>query len=837
MKRKITSLLLCACMAITVMIPVGINASANDGSSETPSSLPKTADGLTLNKTATPNGDGTYKLTLEAYTTGNVTTTVTTIPTDLVLVLDQSGSMKKPFGRTSRQNAMKTAVKNLINSVSDNAVANNINNRIAIVTFSDNAATKAGLTELYSSSNSAQSTIGKNALKSAVTNLPSPKGATKVDMGMTQAKEILDKDTVSGTRNRVVVVFTDGVPTKSSDFDTQVADNAIATAKQLKDSGTTVYTIGIFGNADKNQLNGSKYDYYLSWDGYDNCNGTVGSKWGKETAKFFMFGDVSEVAIPAGNRFLNYLSSNFADATSIGLTRGYKRYPGYEKEQFKITNNYTRTNSNFYLTASNVAELENVFETISSTISTPTISLGSETVIKDVMSDSFDLPAGASASSIKMFTQNYQGNNVWANRVATTALTANVSGKEVSVTGYSFDDNFVTQVAKADGTYGQKLIIEFDISLDVTSFGGNQIATNAPMSGVYNSEGVVANFVSPKINAPINYDFKANSKSIYISQNANLESLIAAQTGYVPNGNNNAFVDISYAVKQGGATVGTYTIAAGADAGVWNWTGSSDLTGTTDYTIECTVTPKEIGEIEPLVQSKSATVFVFTPQVETESSMANYKDTVNLNDNVSSDWQCEIEDAAVPLVSAPTLSYEFTNKDTTSVVGNVTNYNVLKEGNIQVTKVKANGADVTANTAFDPSTADFKIGINKFDLVINKTVDGNDAIDQVFIMAVKDAEGKTFNVTITPSDFANKTATKTIKGLYCGMNYTVEEDGNWSWRYTADNATQNVSEASNGAVKTTHITNTRTNNKWLSGQAIARNTFSTVWNAVYGIFN
>jgi len=833
MKKRITSLLLCACMALTVIIPAGINVSA------TPPSTPKTADGLTLNKTATSNGDGTYKLTLEAYTTGDVTTTETTIPTDLVLVLDQSGSMTDSFGGSTRQAAMKTAVTNLITSVSNNAVGNNVNHRISIVSFNDSSKTQIGLTELYNSNNASQSTNGKNALNSAITSLPSPKGATRVDKGMTEAKSIFDNDTTPGRRNRVVVVFTDGVPTKSSDYDTGVADDAIATAKQLKDSGTKVYTIGIFQNADKTQLNGSKYDAVLNKDDRD-CNGSVGSKWGKETISFIVYGDVSEVAIPAGNRFLNYLSSNFADATSVGLTRDYDSFwllVTYYMESFAITKNFTRTNSNFYLTASNTTELENVFQKISRTISTPTISLSSSTVIKDVMSDYVNLPAGANASSIKMYTQNYQGNNVWANRVATTALNANVSGKEVSVTGYSFDDNFVTQDPKADGSYGQKLIIEFDISLDATSFGGNQIETNASQSGVYVGGAAVANFVSPKIDAPINYDFGVEDKSIYVSQNANLESLLVEETGYAPNGNNNAFVDVCYAVKQGGATVGTYTIAAGANMGVWNWTGSSNLTGTTNYTIECTVTPKAIGTIAPWIASKAATVFVFKPQVETESSMANYKDTVNLNDNVSSDWQCEIPDAEVPLGSAPTLSYEFTNQDTNSLVNNATNYNVLKESNIQVTKVKANGADVTANTAFAPSTAEFTIGINKFDLVINKTVAGNIAIDQVFIMAVKDAEGKVFNVTMTPSDFNGRTATKTIKGLYCGMEYTVAEDGNWSWRYTADNATQDVSEALNGAVKNVSITNTRTNNKWLSGEAIAKNTFGRVWNAVSELFN
>ena len=53
----------------------------------------KTVDGLVMDKTATANDDGTYNITLEAYTTGTVSTSETTKPTDIVLVLDQSGSM------------------------------------------------------------------------------------------------------------------------------------------------------------------------------------------------------------------------------------------------------------------------------------------------------------------------------------------------------------------------------------------------------------------------------------------------------------------------------------------------------------------------------------------------------------------------------------------------------------------------------------------------------------------------------------------------------------------------------------------------------------------------
>lgn len=56
--------------------------------------------GMEIDKQAVKNADGTYTITLEAYATGaKVITEVTEeIPTDIILVLDQSGSMKDPIG-------------------------------------------------------------------------------------------------------------------------------------------------------------------------------------------------------------------------------------------------------------------------------------------------------------------------------------------------------------------------------------------------------------------------------------------------------------------------------------------------------------------------------------------------------------------------------------------------------------------------------------------------------------------------------------------------------------------------------------------------------------------
>ena len=57
--------------------------------------------GIVLNKTAAVNSDGSYTITLEAYATGETTTTVTQQPVDIVLVLDVSGSMDDPMSSSS----------------------------------------------------------------------------------------------------------------------------------------------------------------------------------------------------------------------------------------------------------------------------------------------------------------------------------------------------------------------------------------------------------------------------------------------------------------------------------------------------------------------------------------------------------------------------------------------------------------------------------------------------------------------------------------------------------------------------------------------------------------
>lgn len=92
--KKVLSLALSLLLTLSLLSPIVVTAADSDNS---------TTSGMVINKTAMANTDGSYTITLEAYGTGDkVTTTVTNEkPTDIVLVLDQSGSMSSSIGSVS----------------------------------------------------------------------------------------------------------------------------------------------------------------------------------------------------------------------------------------------------------------------------------------------------------------------------------------------------------------------------------------------------------------------------------------------------------------------------------------------------------------------------------------------------------------------------------------------------------------------------------------------------------------------------------------------------------------------------------------------------------------
>lgn len=769
------------------------------------------SNGLELSKTVKANDNGTYTITMESYTTGTVTSSTKTVPVDIVLVLDQSGSMSDGFGSTTRQAAMKTGVNNFVESVNGKYSAE-ADHRMAIVTFGSKAKTLQGWTYVDAT--------GKTTLQDKISSLPpSPSGATNVSAGMQQAETLMGSGynyTGKNTpRQKVVIVFTDGVPTTSSDFDTTVATNAIASAKRLKDSGATVYSVGIFNGADPDQLYGAS--------GFDiNSDGTVGSNWSNFSV--LMIGDIKSYDVPAGNRFLNYLSSNFADTTEIGIKTFNATIFGTGFRGWKITRNFTKSASGYYLTANDSGSLNGIFQTIANNIQTANIDLGKDTVVKDTVTKYFDLPKNT--SDIKVYTADAKADGSFEKRVEAPDLTPNIMGNAVTVTGFDFNKYFVTKDKKEDGTYGKKLIVEFTVTPKAEFIGGNDVPTNDwQNTGVYDKTGaLVENFNNatntPKVNVPIKEpDFTANNKTIYLGNSTQVSGLytLADTTGWQYD-----YVE----VKVDGVTGTTVS--------------PKDCT---EYEIKVTFVPKSDGtkavgtrnSMDGVSKTNTATVHVLKPNaaVTLQDVERFYGDSYTLgadnNAKVSLEWKDMTTDHTDIPAAEGTAPYTKDNltvayEDPTGVTVTDNQFTVPKD-DVKITVKLMNGeeqiTDATITTTCDlgcepTSRTDgtYIVHVKTATLIIQKS--GASGTNEGFIFNVKGPEN--FRVSVKDN------GTVKITGLPLGT-YNVTEETGWSWRY------QSVSISNNGSVNLTKdsdtatvtVTNSNKNTSLLDGNAYVQN--------------
>lgn len=781
------------------------------------------SNGLELSKTVKANADGSYTITMESYTTGKVVSSTKITPVDIVLVLDQSGSMAYDFkgnstntNKNRRQYAMKQAVTNFIDSVNGKYLAES-DHRMAIVTFGDGASTLQGWTFVDAA--------GKATLQGSINGLPnSPRGATNVAAGMSQAETLMGSGyNYTGTntpRQKVVIVFTDGVPTESSEFNTGVANGAITSAKNLKDSGATVYTVGIFTGADPNQLHGDKFDRYLVPD--DPCNGNVGEYWGYTNVNDWFVGgeeNIRGLDIAATNRFLNFLSSNFSGATGIGIEEYSSGLLG--GQAWRITQNFTRTASSYYLTANDSTSLNGIFKTISNNIQTSNIDLGSETVVKDTVTKYFDLPTDT--SDIKVYTAAAKADGTFENPVLTD-LTPKIEGNAVTVTGFDFNANFVSDKLKDDKTYGKKLIVEFTVTPKNEFIGGNDVPTNDwQNTGVYNKDGaLVENFndanTTPKVNVPIkDPDFTTADKTIYLGNSTQVSGLytLADTTGW----------QYDYVKVEVDGVTGT-TVSP---------------TDCTEYSIKVTFVPKSDGakaegtanSMEGVSKTDKATVHVLKPNATvTLNDVARfYGESYTLGDDnnakVSLEWKDMTTDHTEIPAAEGTAPYTKDKLTVEYVAQGITvtgNQFTVPKDDVTITVKLMNGdkeiTDANITTTCDLGCEESRtdgtyiVHVKTATLIIQKS--GASGTNEGFIFNVKGPEN--FRVSVKDN------GTVKITGLPLGT-YTVTEETGWSWRY------QSVSISNNGSVNLTKdsdtatvtVTNSNKNTSLLDGNAYVQN--------------
>ena len=274
------------------------------------------------------NEESDFLTTLSAMSsTSNSTVTVTT-PLDIVMVLDASGSMNDPMGggdSTKRIDALKNAAKSFIDTIAkQNEGIEGVDrqHKVAIVKFAGNETDKVGNDTYRSGGHSynysqtmqgltACTVGGAKSLKGTIDSIK-PAGATRDDYGMKQAEKNI-KTSGRADAKKIVVFFTDGTPTSFSDFDSKVANDAVTAAKNMKDGGATVYTIGIFDGANPKA-------------------------------------SVQESKTSQENKFMQAVSSNYPNATAWN------------------THGTRAENSDFYKSATNADELKKVFDDISKAI-------------------------------------------------------------------------------------------------------------------------------------------------------------------------------------------------------------------------------------------------------------------------------------------------------------------------------------------------------------------------------------------------------------------------------------------------------------------------------------
>lgn len=156
----------------------------------------------------------------------------------------------------SNTNNKKDALKAAAKAFVENVNTKNPDSRIGIVTFADGSTINKS-----SDKNKTMLRVGdsKKTIDSWIDDLGA-KGATNTAAGFSSAKEIFDNSSnwadvhQKQNRKKLIVFLTDGVPTKHSAFDENVATSTVDTATTLKGASynAEIYSLGIFDAASYN---------------------------------------------------------------------------------------------------------------------------------------------------------------------------------------------------------------------------------------------------------------------------------------------------------------------------------------------------------------------------------------------------------------------------------------------------------------------------------------------------------------------------------------------------------------------------------------------------------
>lgn len=840
--------------------------------------------GIHTSKSVTANDDGSYKIRLESFVEGNITTSTTAKPVDIVLVLDVSGSMEdcikcgdkkncydevglakdfKPvddkqyyYSSERKYEEAYYCAGNFLNPhtagwyTKENCIRHSQNNRL---TDSTKIYTKGVCVKRIDALKSAVTAfidqVQNNAIENNVDHRISivkfagknPEGDQnkvgddfyyegRFKWNYSQiVKNLTDvKAGASGLKNAV-----NGLIPAGATMSNHGMERAASVLKGIPSERNSQKAVIMFTDGEPSSY--SDFDSDVA-DAAISQSKTI-KEMGATVYTIGVFdgadpdADIEESTV---NRYMHYVSSNYKNATS--LNKGG-------------TSTKPETGS-YYMSASSAESLEEIFSNIGDQIQGggASIELGKEAVVKDIVTPYFSLPD--EVSDIKTYVDDCTGksgdNYTFKENPTEKNYEVNVDQKNntVSVSGFDYNHNFVADQGRVEGDLsahgdfkGRKLIIEFNVKPREGFLGGNGVPTNGAESGLYGKteDGTEVSklFEVPHANVPIKeITVTPEDKNVYLTGGLNSEEMkngAQAEVGSV-------VLDLSkenFGLESWQNKFVTITVGGQAD-------GLSNLKSDTTYDMTVTVTPKLNGDDYPGTQavkmfgSGQGNVSVFKPTVYFTDGEAYYGDSAPALDTLKSQYaegktvwkHGETLSTNVEMTgTAPSLSFGFEYYDKAMVSGGT--INTKEDVPVTVNAAYANGATdnlIEYVTSLREKCSDQEAeleGKGTFVLHI-KTCDL-----EIRKEGGEPDESYTFKVMKDniPYTYVNVKGGEsvTLKELPVGK-YSLEEDTGWSWRYEST-ITDPVNLSKDNPSDQISCTNKKTNDRWLNVYATVKNIF------------
>lgn len=535
--KKLASRLLAALMALAcvlTLLPGAAMAAGEDDGGK-----------MVVDKTATLEDDGTYTIELSAYATGQTTTETikTGEPLDIVLVLDQSGSMADSITSYSYQALTSQGYSYSNYSNREYYYPDEDGNYYRVRRGSDwdwgytyylyytkngqryylsgTGVTTQRPTNVQGTSTtiwtgvlyqrSSTSTSKLNALKAAVTNFVNSVSANAKEYNVEHRIAMVGFAS-KGTDNSAwknTGLFVNGYLKKYANIKWET--NSQLSSQDYKDALVVVNDVdgdiagsisSAIGNLDAEGATRTSYGLEMAQKVFEN------NKDSERQRVVVLFTDGEPGKSGYDNSEANsalskaYVLKNENKATvySVGLydsdpENNTVSFMNYTSSNYPFARSMTYPGSKFddkyYMTASDADELNEIFTYIidDSTESSTTVTLDAKSVLRDILNDGFVLPAGYDAQeNITVATQSVElgaeGNIVWGEveeNPSDIAVTADEETRTIEVTGFDYSKRYIAEEHPGDVL----LVTIRGVEATDAAITNAEISTNNAASGIY----------------------------------------------------------------------------------------------------------------------------------------------------------------------------------------------------------------------------------------------------------------------------------------------------------------------------------------------------------------